>query len=327
MQDTIPRLIELQRQLRDAVCTTMRSQASHSLSRSVRDDTGDTIFALDIAAEDVLVPFCEEWGKEQPFILIAEGLEADRIFGQPGASGPEFRLIVDPIDGTRGLMYDKRSAWCLAGTAPDKGPETRLSDIEHAVMTELPTTRQHLSDRLVATRGKGVRGTRENILTGEVEHLDVVPTQATDLKHGFATVVNFFQGGKEITSRFEEELLRIERGGWNHHKAEIYTDQYISSGGQLAELALGRDRFVIDMRPLVHRVLGFDSTLCCRPYDLCTSLIAQEAGCIITSADGTPLDSPLDVTTNLSFAGYANQTLAERLAPIVTKLLREMGLK
>ncbi|MDP6929832.1 MAG: inositol monophosphatase, partial [Planctomycetota bacterium] len=118
MQDTIPRLIELQRQLRDAVCTTMRSQASHSLSRSVRDDTGDTIFALDIAAEDVLVPFCEEWGKEQPFILIAEGLESDRIFGQPGVSGPEFRLIVDPIDGTRGLMYDKRSAWCLAGTAP-----------------------------------------------------------------------------------------------------------------------------------------------------------------------------------------------------------------
>ena len=30
-------------------------------------------------------------------------------------------VIVDSIDGTRGLMYDKRSAWCLAAVAPPGG--------------------------------------------------------------------------------------------------------------------------------------------------------------------------------------------------------------
>ena len=37
-----------------------------------------------------------------------------------------WRVIVDPIDGTRGLMYQKRSAWILTGVAPNRGPGTSL---------------------------------------------------------------------------------------------------------------------------------------------------------------------------------------------------------
>ena len=33
----------------------------------------------------------------------------------------QWRVIVDPIDGTRGLMYQKRSAWILTGVAPNRG--------------------------------------------------------------------------------------------------------------------------------------------------------------------------------------------------------------
>ena len=51
------------------------------------------------------------------------------------------RIIIDPIDGTRGLMYDKRSAFFLAGAAPNRGDSTTLQDIEVAAMVELPTTR------------------------------------------------------------------------------------------------------------------------------------------------------------------------------------------
>ena len=53
----------------------------------------------------------------------------------------EIRLIVDPIDGTREIMYDKRAAWSLAAVAPNRGPDTRLRDVEVSVMTELPTSK------------------------------------------------------------------------------------------------------------------------------------------------------------------------------------------
>ena len=50
----------------------------------------------------------------------------------------DWRIIVDPIDGTRGLMYQKRSAWILTGVAPNRGPATSLRDIVLAVQTEIP---------------------------------------------------------------------------------------------------------------------------------------------------------------------------------------------
>lgn len=328
MNERLAALCEMQRRIRTALCARMREQSSEVLSRDVRDGAGDTIFAIDVAAEDVLLPFCEEWGRRECFVLIAEGLEpaSGRVFGGAAGRAPAFRLIVDPIDGSRGLMHDKRSAWCLAGLAPDRGPATSLADIAYAVMTELPTTRQATSDRLIATRGGGVRGERDDLHGGTTRALAVQPSQRADLLHGFATVANYFQGGKELTSRVEEEILARERGGWNPDKAEIYTDQYISSGGALAELALGRDRFVLDIRPLVHRALGVASSLCSRPYDLCTMLVAQEAGCTVCAPDGASLDAPLDVVTNVAWAGYANAALARRLQPIVADVLRRHGL-
>ena len=106
-------------------------------------------------------------------------------------------------------------------------------------------------------------------------------------------------------------------GGWNPAKAEVYSDQYICTGGQLAEVMLGRDRFVLDVRPLVYQKLGVESALACRPYDLATWLVGQQAGCVVCDPFGEPLDAPLDITTNMSFALYANQELADLLIPIV----------
>jgi len=321
------RLRVLQADIRAALRAHMRSQEVGVLSREVRDDSGDTIFGIDAEVEDILIQHCQEWGKTQHFVLIAEGIDPDGLqFGQPGRGGPPFRLLVDPIDGTRGLMFDKRSAWCLMGIAPDKGHATRLSDVEVAVMTELPTTRQSTSDVLWAIRGKGALGERHDLGTGAPRPLTLVPSQAKTLRHGFATVCNFFQGGKELISRLEEAIFLRALGGWNPAKAEIYADQYISSGGQLAEVALGRDRFVLDVRPLVHKKLGAASSLACRPYDVVTMRIAMEAGCVVCDPFGQPLDAPLDVTTNVAFACYANQTLAAQLIPIVREeVQRHLG--
>ncbi len=319
----VNRLRVLQADIRAALRAHMRSQEVGVLSREVRDDSGDTIFGIDAEVEDILIQHCQDWGKTQHFVLVAEGIDPDGLqFGQPGRGGPPFRLLVDPIDGTRGLMFDKRSAWCLMGLAPEKGKATRLSDIEIAVMTELPTTRQSTSDVLWAIAGKGAHGERHDIGTGAPRPLVLVPSQATTLRHGFATVVNYFQGGKELISRLEEAIFLRALGAWNPEKAEIYADQYISSGGQLAEVALGRDRFVLDVRPLVHKKLGVKSSLASRPYDIVTMRIAQEAGCVVCDPYGGPLDAPLDVTTNVAFACYANKELAAKLIPIVREEVR-----
>lgn len=324
-QGVLSRLLEMQQAIRAAVHERLLSQTEEVLSRTVRDDCGDTIFAIDVTAERILLPYLAEWARRTPLVVVAEGLEPEggrRL----GAGTPALRLLLDPIDGTRGLMYDKRSAWTLAAAAPDRGPSTSLRDVMCAAMTELPTSRAGYADTLWAIRGAGAHGLRTDLRTGETTPIQVAPSRAADLLHGFATVVNFFQGGKQLTARVEEEIFRRERHGWNPAKAEIYADQYICTGGQFAELALGRDRFVLDIRPLVHRALGLESTLCARPYDVCTVLVAQEAGCVVTRPDGRPLDTPLDVTTNVSFAGYASHDLARRLGPIVRDVLRENGL-
>ncbi|HEX5050557.1 MAG TPA: inositol monophosphatase [Planctomycetota bacterium] len=304
--------------IRDALRTHMRNQAPSVWSRTVRDDAGDTIFGIDVAVEEILMDQCERWGERQHFLLLAEGLAEEGLeFGHRGLGGPPFRLLVDPIDGTRGLMFDKRSAWCLMGAAPDHGSATRLQHVEVAMMTELPTTRQATSDVLWAVAGRGVEAERLDLASGRTTAFTPVPSQVPTLRHGFATVANFFQGGKELIARLEEAILLRALGEWNPDKAEVYSDQYISSGGQLAEVVLGRDRFVLDVRPLVHRKLGVASSLACRPYDIVTLRIALEAGCVVCDPYGEPLDLPLDITTNVAFAAYANAALAAHLIPIV----------
>lgn len=327
MDPLLTALFELHDAIRDGLRRTMARQEQEVWSRQVRDDAGDTVFGLDLAAEDVLLPWCERFARERAFVLVAEGIEParGRTFGRAGPGGPDLRLIVDPVDGTRGLMYDKRSAWCLSAWAPESGDATRLTQVSHAVQSELPTTRMGVCDRLWTTRGGGAHGERLRLHDGSRQPLPVVPSQRSDFLHGFASVVNFFQGGKELTARIDEALVAAERGGWNATKAEVYTDQYICSGGMLANLALGRDRFVLDLRPWVHRALGITSSLCSKPYDVCTALIAQVAGCIVTAPDGAPLDPPLDITTNVAMVGYANPALAARVQPMLERVLREHG--
>jgi len=314
----VPRLRRLQEDIRSALRVHMATQATEALACAARDDEGDTIFAIDVAVEELLLRHCEQWGEQQHFTLIGEGFDPGGVeFGRPGLGGPPFRLLVDPIDGTRGLMFDKRSAWCLMGAAPDQGPDTRLQDVEVAVMTELPTTRQNVCDVAWAVAGRPTQAERHDVVRQTRVPLPLLPSTATGVKHGFASVANYFPGGKALLAELDEAIATRALGGWNPDKAEVYSDQYICTGGQLAEVMLGRDRFVLDVRPLAHAKLGVTSTLACRPYDLATWLCGQQAGCVILDPFGQPLDAPLDVTTNLSFAFYANERLAELLVPIV----------
>src|SRR4029434_6969491 len=113
-----------------------------------------------------------------PHVLIAEGIEGGQIVLPRGTSEAQalWRIIADPIDGTRGLMYQKRSAWILTGVAPNRGPQTSLKDIVCAVQTEIPLLKQHLSDQLWAIRGEGASAERFDRVTGRRTPLHLRPS-------------------------------------------------------------------------------------------------------------------------------------------------------
>ena len=87
------------------------------------------------------------------------------------------------------------------------------------------------------------------------------------------------------------------------------------------ELMAGHDRFVADLRPLVN-----PGGLGCHPYDLCTELIAREAGVLITDPAGAPVAAPMDLTTNVAWVGYANEPLHRSIEPVLQAALRRRGL-
>ena len=324
--NAVVRLREFQRRVRDALA---RSRASEGLHEVSRDSAADTIYRLDTVVEPILDEFCRDWSRTTPLVLVAEGIESEDAAAEGVKVYPEgvreedalIRLIVDPIDGTRGLMYDKRSAWALAGVAPNCGAATRLRDIEVAVMTELPTSKMGHADVLWAVKGRGAAAERVDLRTGATSPLPLRPSSADTIAHGFASVVQFFPGTKVLASELTEHLVRELLGAADVTKAAVFDDQYISTGGQFYELIVGHDRFNADLRPLLYRIQRQPEGLCCHPYDCATWLVAEEAGVILTDGLGAPLDGPLDVTTGLSWAGYANRTLRQKIEPPLTRFL------
>jgi hypothetical protein len=103
----------------------------------------------------------------------------------------------------------------------------------------------------------------------------------------------------------------------------------MSTGGQLYELIAGHDRFIADLRPLMQSVRsarGLPAGLCCHPYDLCTALIAEEAGVILTDSSGAPADAPFDAVADVAWVGYANERVRTAVEPVLQDALRRRGL-
>ena len=322
----------LHERIRDAVVAACTAQAADLLAAVASDGGGggDTIYAIDRVGEDALVAGLAELAREQPLCLVAEGLPDDGLVLPRGARERDcrWRLLVDPIDGTRGLMYQKRSAWILTGIAPNRGADTRLRDIVLAVQTEIPLVKQHLSDQLWALRGRGLEARRYDRLSGARDVITLRPSRADTIAHGFASVVRFFPGARDTLAAIDDELV-LALVPPVPGRAACFEDQYASTGGELYELMAGHDRLVADLRPLVQSVRaasGLPPGLCCHPYDLCTALIAEEAGVIVRGPGGTPVDAPFDVTADVAWVGYANERLRALVEPVLQGALRRRGL-
>lgn len=316
--------------IRGAVISAF-AEGGADLARVDRDGAGDTIYAVDRVSEDRLLELvAREIAPLCPVVVVAEGLAGPVALplGTPADAAP-FRLIVDPIDGTRGLMYQKRSAWILSGLAPNRGEATRLSDVAVAVQTEIPLVKQHLSDTLWAVRGEGAAAERWDRLSGARAPLALRPSTATTIAHGFAQVARFFPGARAELAAIDDEIVAAVLGPVTPGKAHCFEDQYICSAGQLYELMAGHDRFTADLRPLMEPLLrsrGQALGICCHPYDLCTALIARELGVVVTDALGAPLDAPLNVEADVAWVGYANEALRAQIAPALAAALQRRGL-
>ncbi len=325
-------LRRLHETIRAAVVEACERATSGELATVVSEEEGDTIFALDRVSEEVLIDFFErEVAPHAPVLLIAEGLSDGQIIVPRGTAESDvvWRIIVDPIDGTRGLMYQKRSGWILTGVAPNRGPETSLKDIELAVQTEIPLVKQHLSDVLWAVRGEGFHAERFNRITGEHAPLDLHPSSAVNIDQSYSQVVRFFPGVRDVLAAIDDEIIRGALGPSQPGKALCFEDQYTSTGGQLYELIAGHDRFTADLRAHMDPITserGLPRLLCCHPYDLCTELIAREAEVIVTGVDGGPLKARLAVEPDVSWVGYANERIRATVEPLLQVALKSRGL-
>ncbi len=332
MHALLETVLQLHTTIREAVVEAMESTDMEMLSRVSRDDEGDTIYAIDEISE-TLVLECFSWFANQhhPVILVAEGIEGGRVVLPAGAKEDDapYVIIVDPIDGTRGLMYQKRSAWILTGIAPNKSHATNLRDITVAVQTEIPTIKQYLCDQLWTGEDGIVHASRYNRITQSTVALKLQPSRARTIAHGFATISRFFPGVREELARIDEEIVAEALGPVVPDKALCYEDQYISTGGQLYELMAGHDRFVADIRPLMEPVInqrGLSLGICCHPYDICTELIARRLGVIVTDEFGEPLSAKLNVNSDVSWAGYANERIQQQVQPLLSRALSRRNL-
>jgi fructose-1,6-bisphosphatase/inositol monophosphatase family enzyme len=301
------RLLRIGEAVRDEVLAACRAQTVEELAAYDDSGPGDTAFAVDRVSEERLL----ELVADLPVRLVAEGVpEQD--------ADAEWTLLVDPLDGTRPLAHQKRSAWVLLGATRGR----TLGDLEVSVVVEVPTVKAGWGDVLSAVRGEGVTGERVDLQRGERAPLNVRPSRASGLEQGYGGVARYFPGAREELAAIDDAVHRRVLGPARAGKAQSFEDQYCT-GGTLVELAVGHDRWAADLRPL----LGTDRAgICAHPYDLAGWLVAAEAGVVVTQPDGSPLDAPLDLVSDVAWVGYANAQVRAVVEPALHAELAERGL-
>ena len=312
--------------IRANVLSNREGLSAENLAAISGEAGGDTIFAIDRFAEEAILEwFRASWPVDHPVEIVMEGLESELCFPE-GKSTAEtnWKCIIDPIDGTRGLMYDKRSAWAIAAIAPQRGEETRLSQIVACAMTELPTSKQWRADQFSASLDGLLVSTWCDWRTdSQPQPLHPEPSAAQTFDNGFASLAKFFPEGRTLTAQIEERLWDQLIGSNSSRSPVIFDDQYLSTAGQFHELITGRDRMIGDLRPIILRTLDMESSLVCHPYDACAWLLLKKAGVVFEHPLGGFPVAPLDTESCIAWIAYANETLAAKARPVLQKILRE----
>ncbi len=305
----IEKLKKIHAKIRDAVIEKMKtSKDAHGIDRF---EHGDFIYNVDVEAEKILEQEFERWGKEEPVVLVAEGI-GRKAYGGAEADCKTI-VVVDPIDGTREIMYARRPAWAIAGVAPYKEDAT-LDDIELTVQTAIGKNIFGENEVLWAVKGQGAYIEKDG---GKAERLKTL--QDDEIEHRFITFQSYFEGFRKPVTDIQEEVLSkfvTPKPG----QALTFEDNYLSTAGLLYFLATGRQSAVIDLRPKITDGLGN------HVYDVCSFLIATEAGASIDFYDENNSSKiPLSLDSKVGFRAYANEKLKNKIDPILDKVLEEKG--
>lgn len=328
----LPLLRTLGREARAVVLRVLREVPVEERAAEGAHSGSDVIYAIDREVEEALLHrLGREAGQLGGIVLVAEGIGENELTVHPPHFREEdcrWRLLVDPIDGTRPIMMDKRSAWFLAGVAPNRGADTRMKDIDCAVMAELPTTRAAVADDFAAVRGQGVAAERVHLLRKDDEPRLWVPRPwaGNTIRGGFVQMVRFCPPGRDLLAELEETLIARLFPDAKPGEILSFEDQYPSTGGQLVELMCGRDRFNADLRGSLFRSARFADRRIghvCHPYDLAGALVAQEAGVWLTTADGSAFDGPVDTRAAMDWIGYPNSAIRQEVEGTLLGLIRE----
>ena len=318
--------------VRDKVYSELKKSSIEDLSMVFKEAEDDTIYQIDRNVEEILVPLLEPEAEKLGGIwVMAEGIgdpEKGLFLGVKDGKDPSWAILIDPIDGTRGIMYNKRPAFFLAGAARFK-ENLMLSDIEVACMVELPTSKMLFSDILFAIKGKGFDGERVNLITNEKTPLPLKPSQAKDLLGGFGQIARFFPPGRAVLAQIEDEMIEILYPDAPEGKTLVFEDQYISSGGQMYEILMGHDRYVADIRDVLFAKMareGKKKGHICHPYDICTFLIGKEAGVHFTDSLGNDLDAPFNLLAEVGWIAYSNSSIRNLVEPVLLERMKFHGL-
>lgn len=282
------------RAVRDAV----RAGTGPGDATVVRTEGGDEVFGVDARAEVALGAALADLG-DWPGTLVVEGSDAPVPVGDAG--GP-WRYICDPVDGSRVWLAGKRSAWVLVGAG--EGART-LEELTVGVAVEIPPSAAARGLVAAAVRGDLVEAVLDDLLGGaEPEPVTLAPRDGAALDRTFVSVVRGLHRPRTPLAQWEDDVL-------GHLDAVTFEAAYLSTGGQMVGLATGADAAVFDPRPLVGGVQG----LCAHPYDLAAIVVARAVGVVVEALPPGPLDVALDTTTDVAWAGYANEAIAAALRP------------
>ena len=302
-----------------------RGIGSESLARPVAVGAGDVTFGIDVPAERRIEAWHAEIASRRPLSVLTEDAGwRHRVPDGAGGSRPSDgfdhggpRIAFDPIDGTRNLMADLRSAWTVISFAGPGPGEPRLSDLTGGVVSELPTRRESVrrtfhaerdGDCHLVTRSTGPEAR-------ELDRTRVVVDRDDRADHGYFPFFRYQPALRPAIAHLEAEFLRRLVAHEGAEDGSLYDDQYITNAGQLVLTSLGTYRVFVDARPFVAERVGVPTTTA-KPYDVAGAIVvAQAAGAVVTDLEGEPLEFPIDCRTPIAFAAWANRPTYERLLP------------
>lgn len=273
---------------------------------------GDLSYAIDDVAEEPLARFIAAVARRHRVTVVCEG---PGILASEGGPQPGVRVLIDPVDGTRSLMHDMRSAWALTGIAPDRGDDTRLSDVVVAVQTELPVTSAATYHVLTAARGAGALLARHDVRSSaRIDARALHARQDVPLDNGYLCFTRYLPVERPLVAALEADFLQHAIAAHDLQPRLLYDDQYLCSAGQLFLVATGRYRMLADLRAWLAATTGV-ANFTAKPYDLAALLAYTEAGVPVLDAAGRPLDAPFDTSTPLDVVAFGNGRLRAAYEP------------